>query len=145
MAAQMDNGINKERVLNDLLKIAKKNGMITSKDLESAITMLELDKNTFEAEVLQAEGKIKRVADRYALQDFEVKLTKRQNAIRDKLLQTYRKADLEVPGVDEIYPMFLPKEKEDCKQVLESLISSGQLVMLTPQLYYHQQTYRYDS
>ena len=37
--------------------------------------------------------------------------------------------------------MFLPKEKEDCKQVLESLISSGQLVMLTPQLYYHHQTF----
>ena len=90
---------------------------------------------------LAAEGRIKRVADRYAMAEFTVHFTKRQNAIRDKLLQTYRKADLEVPGVDEIYPMFLPKEKEDCKQVLESLISSGQLVMLTPQLYYHQQTF----
>ena len=91
---------------------------------------------------LAAEGRIKRVADRYAMAEFTIHFTKRQNAIRDKLLQTYRKADLEVPGVDEIYPMFLPKEKEDCKQVLESLISSGQLVMLTPQLYYHQQTYQ---
>ncbi len=91
---------------------------------------------------LAAEGRIKRIADRYAMAEFTVHFTKRQNAIRDKLLQTYRKADLEVPGVDEVYPMFLPKEKEDCKQVLESLISSGQLVMLTPQLYYHQQTYQ---
>jgi selenocysteine-specific elongation factor len=90
---------------------------------------------------LAAEGRIKRVADRYAMAEFTVHFTKRQNAIRDKLLQTYRKADLEVPGVDEVYPMFLPKEKEDCKQVLESLISSGQLVMLTPQLYYHHQTF----
>ena len=90
---------------------------------------------------LAAEGRIKRVADRYAMAEFTVHFTKRQNAIRDKLLQTYRKADLEVPGVDEVYPLFLPKEKEDCKQVLESLISSGQLVMLTPQLYYHQQTF----
>ena len=90
---------------------------------------------------LAAEGRIKRVADRYAMAEFTVHFTKRQNAIRDKLLQTYRKADLEGPGVDEVYPMFLPKEKEDCKQVLESLISSGQLVMLTPQLYYHHQTF----
>ena len=90
---------------------------------------------------LAAEGRIKRVADRYAMAEFTVHFTKRQNAIRDKLLQTYRKADLEVPSVDEVYPMFLPKEKEDCKQVLESLISSGQLVMLTPQLYYHHQTF----
>ena len=44
MAAQMDNGVNKERVLNDLLKIAKKSGMITAKDLDSAVKMLELDK-----------------------------------------------------------------------------------------------------
>ena len=44
MAAQMDKSVNKERVLNDLLKIAKKNGMITSKDLDSAVKMLDLDK-----------------------------------------------------------------------------------------------------
>ena len=43
MAAQMDKSVNKERVLNDLLKIAKKNGMITSKDLDSAVKMLDLD------------------------------------------------------------------------------------------------------
>ena len=91
---------------------------------------------------LAAEGRIKRVADRYAMAEFTVHFTKRQNAIRDKLMQTYRQADLEVPGVDEVYPMFQPKEKDDCKQVLESLISSGQLVMLTPQLYYHYQTYQ---
>lgn len=91
---------------------------------------------------LAAEGRIKRVADRYAMAEFTVHFTKRQNAIRDKLMQTYRQADLEVPGVDEVYPMFQLKEKDDCKQVLESLISSGQLVMLTPQLYYHYQTYQ---
>ena len=92
---------------------------------------------------LAAEGRIKRVADRYAMAEFTVHFTKRQNAIRDKLMQIYRQADLEVPGADEVYSMFLPKEKEDCKQVLESLISSGQLVMLTPQLYYHYQTYQH--
>ena len=90
---------------------------------------------------LAAEGRIKRVADRYALAEFSVHLTKRQTAIRDKLMQIYRQADLEVPGTDEVYPMFQPKEKEDCKQVLESLVSGGQLVMLTPQLCYHYQTY----
>ncbi len=90
---------------------------------------------------LAAEGRIKPVAHRYALADFTVHFTKRQSAIRDQLLQIYCKAALEAPGVDEIYSMFLPKEKEDCKQVLESLISGGQLVMLTPQLYYHHQTY----
>ena len=47
---------------------------------------------------LAREGRIKSVSDRYALADFSVHLTKRQNNIREKLLQIYRKAGLEVPG-----------------------------------------------
>ena len=90
---------------------------------------------------LQQEGKIKRVADRYALQDFEVKFTKRQNALKDKLLKIYRDAGLESPATDELWPMFQPKEKDECKQVLESLVTGGQLVMLTPQIVVYKDVY----
>jgi len=90
---------------------------------------------------LQQEGKIKRVADRYALQEFEVKFTKRQNAIKDKLLKIYRDAGLESPSTDELWPMFQPKEKDECKQVLESLVTGGQLVMLSPQIVVHKDVY----
>jgi len=90
---------------------------------------------------LQAEGKIKRVADRYALQAFEVKLTKRQNAIKDKMLKVYRDAGLESPSTDELWPMFQPKEKDEAKQVLESLVSGGQLVMLSPQIVVYKDVY----
>ena len=90
---------------------------------------------------LQAEGKIKRVADRYALQEFEVRLTKRQNAIKDKLLKVYRDAGLESPSTDELWPMFQPKEKDEAKQVLESLVSGGQLVMLSPQIVVYKDVY----
>ena len=90
---------------------------------------------------LQAEGKIKRVADRYALQAFEVKLTKRQNAIKDKMLKVYRDAGLESPATDELWPMFQPKEKDEAKQVLESLVSGGQLVMLSPQIVVYKDVY----
>ena len=83
---------------------------------------------------LEAEGKIKRVADRYALQEFEVRLTKRQTALRERLLKIYREAGLDVPSLDELWPMFQPKEKDECRQVLESLVSGGQLVMLSPQI-----------
>ena len=81
------------------------------------------------------------VADRYALADFAVHLTKRQSAIREKLLQTYRKAGLEVPGLDEVIASFPPAEQGDCRQVVESLVSGGGLVMLTPQLCLHSQVY----
>ena len=90
---------------------------------------------------LAREGKIKAVADRYALADFAVHLTKRQSAIREKLLQTYRKAGLEVPGLDEVIASFPPTEQGDCRQVVESLVSGGGLVMLTPQLCLHSQVY----
>ena len=90
---------------------------------------------------LQAEGKIKRVADRYALQDFEVKLTKRQNAFKDKLMKIYRDAGLEAPSTDELWPMFQPREKDEARQVLESLVSGGQLVMLSPQIVVYKDIY----
>lgn len=90
---------------------------------------------------LAREGKIKAVADRYALADFTVHLTKRQSAIREKLLQTYREAGLEVPGLDEVVASFPPAERGECKQVVESLVSGGDLVMLTPQLCLHSQVY----
>ena len=90
---------------------------------------------------LQQEGRIKRVADRYALQEFEVRLTKRQTALRDRLLKIYRDAGLESPSTDELWPMFQPKEKDECKQVLESLVSGGQLVMLSPQIVVYRDVY----
>ena len=90
---------------------------------------------------LQAEGKIKRVADRYALQAFEVKLTKRQNALKDKLMKIYRDAGLEAPATDELWPMFQPREQDEAKQVLESLVSGGQLVMLSPQIVVYKEVY----
>lgn len=90
---------------------------------------------------LVREGKLKAVADRYALADFTVRLTKRQNGIRDKLLQMYRKAGLETPGLDEVYGMFPANEQTDCRQVVESLVSGGGLVMLTPQICLHREVY----
>ena len=83
---------------------------------------------------LAREGKIKAVADRFALADFEVRLTKRQNALKTRLLQIYHRMGLEVENLDDVYTQFDRNELADCKQVLESLVSGGELVMLTPQL-----------
>ena len=91
---------------------------------------------------LVREGKLKRVAGRYALADFSVHLTKRQNSIKDRLMKQYSGYGLETPGLDEVYGGFEYKELTDCKQVVESLVSSGELVMLTPQICVHQDVYR---
>ena len=86
-------------------------------------------------------GTVTAIADRCALPDFRVVLTKRQTALRQKLLDSYRKSGREVPFVDDIYVSFPTNERDDCKKVLENLVSCGELVMLTPQLFYHKDVY----
>ena len=80
------------------------------------------------------EGRLKRVGDAYALADFEVRLTKRQAAIRDRLTAYYARAGVEPDATDEVLAQFQPGEKQDAKQVMESLMSSGALILLAPQL-----------
>ena len=91
---------------------------------------------------LVREGKLKQVSDRYALSEFSVHLTKRQNAIRERLLKEYSQAGLETPGLDEVYGNFAANEQTDCRQVVESLVTSGELVMLTPQICIHPTVYQ---
>ena len=90
---------------------------------------------------LRQEGKIRRVAERYALSDFEIVLTKRQRNIREKLIQTYRQAGLETPATDDVMAAFPQNERLDAKQVLESLVTAGELTMLTPQICWHKDVY----
>ena len=90
---------------------------------------------------LRQEGKIRRISERYALADFEIKFTKRQNNIKQKLLQTYKTADLESPATDDVLSAFPQNEKTDAKQVLESLVTGGELVMLTPQICWYKDVY----
>jgi selenocysteine-specific elongation factor len=90
---------------------------------------------------LRQEGRVSRVADRYALSDFTITLTKRQRSLRDKILQTYRTAGLESPATDDVINGVPQNERVDAKQVLESLVTSGELVMLTPQICWHKDVY----
>ena len=102
-----------------------------------------LDQTTADAllRALRQEGKLRRVSERYALADFEIKFTKRQNNIKQKLLQPYRAADLESPATDDVLAGFPQNEKTDAKQVLESLVTGGELVMLTPQICWYKDVY----
>lgn len=102
-----------------------------------------LDQTTADALLgaLQQEGKLRRISDRYALADFEIKFTKRQTGIKQKLLQTYQAADLESPATDDVLAGFPQNEKTDARQVLESLVTGGELVMLTPQICWYKDVY----
>ena len=91
--------------------------------------------------VLYQEGKVRRIAERYALSDFEIILTKRQRNIREKLLKIYLSSGIETPITDHILEAYPQNERIDARQVLESLVSSGELVMLIPQICLHKSTY----
>ena len=91
--------------------------------------------------VLHQEGKVRKITDRYALSDFTITLTKRQRNIREKLVKTYLSAGIETPITDHVMNQFTTNERVDADQVLESLISSGELVHLTPQVCLHKNTY----
>ncbi len=91
--------------------------------------------------ILHQEGKIRKLGDRYALSDFTVTLTKRQRAIREKLMQIYSTAGIETPITEHIMEGFPSNERPEAKQVLESLLTSGELVLLTPQICLYRKDY----
>ncbi|MFR7892898.1 MAG: SelB C-terminal domain-containing protein [Dysosmobacter sp.] len=85
-------------------------------------------------------GTVTAIADRCALPDFRVVLTKRQTALRQKLLDSYRKS-----GRGTLCGRHLrhfPHQRAGrLQKVLENLVSCGELVMLTPSLFYHKDVY----
>ena len=91
--------------------------------------------------ILHQEGKIRKQGDRYALSDFTVTLTKRQRNIREKLLQIYTSAGIETPITDHVMEGFPSNERTEARQVLESLITSGDLILLTPQICLYRDVY----
>lgn len=90
---------------------------------------------------LRQEGKIRRTGERCALADFHILLTKRQKAIRERLLEIYRKARVDTPLTEDVVMMFPSGERPEVMPVLESLCTSGELVMLAPHITWHRETY----
>lgn len=80
------------------------------------------------------EGNLKKTGDTYALADFSVHFTKRQNAVRDRILKMLAEAGIEGPAVGEIADRFDASDRTNVKQVTDSLISSGEMILLPGQI-----------
>ena len=91
--------------------------------------------------ILHQEGKIRKSGDRYALSDFTVTLTKRQRGMREKLMGIYTTSGIETPITDHVMEGFPSNERQEARQVLESLITSGDLILLTPQICLYREDY----
>ncbi len=119
------------------LRAGMKSAELRQKLFKNADPMIA---NAFLRELCR-EGGIERIEERYALVDFVISFTKRQTRIRAKLLDIYERADIEPAFLEDVMAMFDPKEKADCRQVLDSVLSAGELVMLSPQICYHRKAY----
>lgn len=87
--------------------------------------------------VFLAEGRLTNTAGRYALAGFSVHLTKRQTAIREELLRRFLQGGMEPEPIEAVLAVIPSPELETARQVLESLLTCGDLVRLSPELCWH--------
>ena len=90
-------------------------------------------------EVFRAEGRMKRAENHWALAEFSIRLTKRQTALRDALLERFLRGGPEPDTVEAVLDSIPPERREEARQVLESLLTGGELVRLSPELCWHRE------
>ena len=88
-------------------------------------------------EVFRAEGRMKRAENHWALAEFSIRLTKRQTALRDTLLERFLRDGPEPDTIEAVLDSIPPERREEACQVLDSLLTGGELVRLSPELYWH--------
>ena len=99
----------------------------------------DLDDAAFSAllRLLARRGILRRVGGDWALPDFQVRLTRRQAAIRQTLLSLYAGRGQTAPRLSELGPKFPLGDQAEWRRVLESLLHSGELVRLGPDTLCH--------
>lgn len=90
----------------------------------------------------QAEGRLRQQGERWALAEFQVRYTKRQAALLAQILERYRRGGMEPEPAVELLAAFPPAERAEARRVLESAVTAGALVMLTPELFWHREIFR---
>ncbi|MCL2221130.1 MAG: selenocysteine-specific translation elongation factor [Oscillospiraceae bacterium] len=91
--------------------------------------------------ILSDSGKITMSGNNVYLTEFEPNYTETQGKIREKLIKELSTAGYEVPSPDELAALFSKNEKREFQQVFESMVSSGEIIMLSPQVYWLQGVY----
>ena len=85
--------------------------------------------------LLEGEGKLRRIGDRWALADFEVHMTRRQLALRDMLLERAPAAPVALETTADILSRFPPKDRAGARQVFESLTTGGEFIPVAQGVY----------
>ncbi|MCL2287240.1 MAG: selenocysteine-specific translation elongation factor [Firmicutes bacterium] len=75
-----------------------------------------------------------------AHKNFKVKVNERQQKIYDEVIKAFCNGGFSPPAVDELEAAYA-KEKNVFKQVLDNMITGGDLILLTPQILIHKDFY----
>lgn len=89
---------------------------------------------------MAGEGLISVRGKYYALPDFTIILTPRQEQIRKKILHFYKKGDLEPPNLDTVYGAFPAEWRSEVRMVMDSLIAGGKLTAVSRTILYQTKT-----
>ena len=83
---------------------------------------------------LAEDGRIQLAAGRVAKPGFAVVFSPKHQRIRERLLTLYREGKFAPPQLDELYQSEFAKDAAAAKQVVEALVSSGELVLVSAQI-----------
>ena len=81
-------------------------------------------------------GMVNLVGDRVAHKNFSIKVSLRHQKIGEEILMAFSNGGYSPPMVEEVEENYT-KEKKIFRQVFDTLVDSGELIMLTPSIFIH--------
>jgi len=90
---------------------------------------------------LNDNGVIKLSEKAASLPDFLVSYSQTQSKIHEKVIKELTECGYDVKSPDELSAMFLKNEKREFEQVFESMVSSGELMVISQKIFWLRNTY----
>ena len=90
---------------------------------------------------LKDNGTIKLLDKDAALPGFEIEMTPDQSRIRARIQKIFQEAGFDTPSPDELASQFDKSERNGFGQTLESMKASGDVVALSPQIFWGKESY----
>jgi len=123
----------------------KKNPLKTGMNVAELRQKLMPETETQEANAvlsaLESRGNVKITNNTVSLPDFMIKYTDEQIKIKEKLISEFTISGYDVKTPEELSGIFSKNEKSVFEQIFESMLTNGDLVMLSKQIYWLKSDY----
>ena len=137
--------MNKCDEINNILdKFHKENPLkvgISKEEVKSKVFGKKLKGKTYDEllKLLEERGELKIINSFLAQNDFEIKFTKEQKRIKDKMIKAYKEGNLQPPKFDDIIKD--EKDKSACKMVYQCLLDSEDLIKVADDCIFLKENY----